>query len=408
MATALLVADPIHSDLVLFAHTQALFKVCQYNDSFHLMHSNSQDTHAVLTGYLLSAVSADAAPVPVALAGADADAAERTGTLTIADVVTARFASEYVSPLDSDTVIVVVEMSPAPYRGLSIPVRVSGTAREGAGADYTLPGLAGVPGGTRTLSVAAGATSAPISIALTDYELLETRSVELHLQEGAGYVLGTPSWHTLSDGLPHVGFATTEGSVVEGAAAAAALRVTISPPSATAITVPLALSGTAAEGADYTLAAVSGATLAGSGLSRVLTIPARTGLAVLSVTAPNDLAAEVPETLVLTLADGTDYDLGTQAMHTLTIFSETPPRLTLSAAAAELTEAGVPSSTTLTLRVSPVPQYAQILSVGLVRGGTAGAGDYSLTLAGAEVSDRVSIPARTGVSLYSRPHPQST
>ena len=82
--------------------------------------------------------------------------------------------------------------SAAPSGGLTLNYGVTGTATAGSGNDFTIQG-------SGTLSVAAGATSANIPVAINDDSAQESaETVILTLSGGAGYTLGATTVHTLT------------------------------------------------------------------------------------------------------------------------------------------------------------------------------------------------------------------
>ena len=104
------------------------------------------------------------------------------------------FGSASSSPAEGDgTHLVGVDLTrPAPSGGLAISYGVTGTATAGSGNDYTIQG-------SGTLSVAAGATSATIPVAIHDDSARESaETVILTLAEGTDYTVSNPGVHTLT------------------------------------------------------------------------------------------------------------------------------------------------------------------------------------------------------------------
>ena len=82
--------------------------------------------------------------------------------------------------------------SAAPSGGLSLTYSVTGTATAGNGNDFTIQN-------SGTLTVAAGATSATIPVAINDDSSVESaETVILTLNSGTGYTPGSPAAHTLT------------------------------------------------------------------------------------------------------------------------------------------------------------------------------------------------------------------
>ena len=94
---------------------------------------------------------------------------------------------------NAGTHIVTVNLNAAaPSGGLTLSYDVSGTATAGNGNDFTIQN-------SGTLSVAAGATTATIPVAINDDSINEeAETVILTLTGGTGYTLGSPKVHTLT------------------------------------------------------------------------------------------------------------------------------------------------------------------------------------------------------------------
>ena len=94
---------------------------------------------------------------------------------------------------DAGTHNVTLDLAPAaPSGGLDVAYTVTGTATAGSGNDFTIQG-------SGTLSVAAGATTATIPVAINDDSAEETaETVALTLNPGTGYTLGGTTVHTLT------------------------------------------------------------------------------------------------------------------------------------------------------------------------------------------------------------------
>ena len=141
-------------------------------------------------------VAIDTANLPAGVTAGSITAA----TVTIVDddpspgTPSASFASGASSAAESaGTHNVTVNLSPAaPSGGLTLGYGVTGTATAGSGNDFTIQG-------SGSLSIAAGATSATIPVAINDDGTTESaETVILTLTGGTGYTVGTPSVHTLT------------------------------------------------------------------------------------------------------------------------------------------------------------------------------------------------------------------
>ena len=94
---------------------------------------------------------------------------------------------------DDGTHVVQVDLTrPAPSGGLTLRYNVSGTATAGSSNDFTIQN-------SGTVSIAAGAATATIPVAINDDSSTEpAETVILTLTGGTGYTVGSPSVHTLT------------------------------------------------------------------------------------------------------------------------------------------------------------------------------------------------------------------
>ena len=245
-------------------------------------------------------------------------------TLTIADddgappAMTASFAAaSSQASEDSGTRNVAVNLSPAPTAAVTLAYTVGGTATPGS--DFTI-----VDSGTVAVPANAASVAIPVSI-LEDDVPDRGETVVLALTAGAGYRVGSPGTHTLHIGtLPRVSFAEWGVARVEGEGAA---RVTLdlSPAPDRETVLAYTVGGTATPGADFTIAD-----------SGTVTVPAGAATATVEVTVIDDTHEDSGETVVLTLAEGTDYTVrrgarpsgdGRYDTFTLYIFNDDPDEL---------------------------------------------------------------------------------
>ena len=245
-------------------------------------------------------------------------------TLTIADddgappAMTASFAAaSSQASEDSGTRNVAVNLSPAPTAAVTLAYTVGGTATPGA--DFTI-----VDSGTVAVPANAASVAIPVSI-LEDDVPDRGETVVLALTAGSGYRVGSPGTHTLHIGtLPRVSFAEWGLARVEGEGAA---RVTLdlSPAPDRETVLAYTVGGTATPGSDFTIAD-----------SGTVTVPAGAATATVEVTVIDDTHEDSGETVVLTLAEGTDYTVrrgarpsgdGRYDTFTLYIFNDDPDEL---------------------------------------------------------------------------------
>ena len=196
---------------------------------------------------------------------------------------------------------VTVSLSPAPDTPLAVPYTVTGTAV--SGTDYTA--LSG------TLTVPSGATTATVPVAIVDDTAREgDETVVLTLAAGTTHTVGARDTHTLTiadNDTPTVSFAQPSQHTGEGAGTRT-VTVNLSVAQATPLALAYTVGGTATPGADFTIA--------GSG---TLTVPAGTTTAAIPVALVADSVDDPDETVVLTLAAGEGYRVGTADTHTLYI-----------------------------------------------------------------------------------------
>ena len=159
--------------------------------------------------------------------------------------------------------------------------------------------------------------------------------------------------------LPEAGFASASSSAGEGAGTHN-VSVNLDPAPTAAITLRYELGGTATGGGnDYSIPG------AGS-----LQVSAGSSSASIPVLINDDSVDETDETLILTLTDDSDYNLGTTSAYTLTITdNDDPPPATPVVSitgGGTVTEGG---TATFNLSASPVPQSAITVNVNVVDSG---------------------------------------
>ena len=113
--------------------------------------------------------------------------------------------------------------------------------------------------------------------------------------------------------LPQAAFDEDASSVAEGAGTQD-VQVQLSPAAPAALTLSYTVTGSASAGGDFTIQ--------GSG---TLTFNAEDASATIPVVIVDDAAAESTETVILTLAGGNGYTLGSTRVHTLTITDDDRP-----------------------------------------------------------------------------------
>ena len=262
---------------------------------------------------------------------------------------------------DRGTHDVALSLSPVPGSDITLNYTLGGTATEDA--DYSITG-------SGTVSVAAGSASVNIPVVITDDDVDENdEAVTLTLTSGTGYTMGSPSEYTLTitdNDTRTVDFTSATGSAGEdGGLHHVAVAISSAP--SVPFTLNYTLGGTATLDMDYT----------SSGM-----VPVTAGLT--SVNIPieiiDDDVDDDAETIILTLASGTGYTVGSVNVHTLTITdNDGMPQVNFASAAGSVGEDG--GTRDVEVSLSPAPGAAIILSYTL--GGTATeTADYSITGSG--------------------------
>jgi hypothetical protein len=184
---------------------------------------------------------------------------------------------------------------------LTVKYSVSGSAI--AGKDYVA--LSG------SVTINAGSLTAPIIITPKDDYLMEgTETVTVTLSPDAAYTVGKPASDTvniISDEVVTV--SATDDRATEAGRTTGTFKVRRTGFKGSDLIVNYSVSGTATPGSDY------------EALSGVITIPAGSYTAPITVTPVNDTAAEGAETVKVTLSPRTRYKIGTPGSATVNIIS---------------------------------------------------------------------------------------
>ena len=144
---------------------------------------------------------------------------------------------------------------------------------------------------------------------------------------------------------PTVAFASSSLNVSE-AAGTVAVTINLDPAPSLDVTITYAIAGDAAIGEDY---AISGAaTSAGT-----IVVAGGSATADIIVNIADDSETESAETILLTLQDGAEYDVGTVGVHTLTVADNDTPAVTASPLALTIEEGGSDGSYAIRLATNP-------------------------------------------------------
>ena len=269
----------------------------------------------------------------------------RSHTLTITDndgaglpVVTVRGGS----PVDEGTAAsFVISANPPPGSAISVAYTVTQNGRFVASGDLGGPKTRSLSGVTATVTVPTVNDSADEA----------DGSVTVTLNNGSGYRLDAPVSATVTvrdDDVPSAQFAAAAAAAAENAGTHN-VRVDLSPAPHRDITIGYTVGGDAAPGSDFTIT--------GSGSVRV---SAGAAFVDISVVLLDDSVAETDETVVLTLSDGTGYDVGSRGVFTLTVTDDdVAPGTPTAAFAADAESAAEGVGThSVTLQVLPAPTAA--------------------------------------------------
>ena len=268
------------------------------------------------------------------------------------------FAAAASSAVESDEPVVLVSLSKA----MTTPVTVNYAATGGtavAGQDFTLP--------AGTLTFAPGETSKALPLVLIDDTTVEgSETLQIALSSPSGATLTTLATHVLTildNDLPTVSVATTVPTALEGGGAG---QWTVARTGSTAapLVVNFTVAGTAVSGTDFTALGTS------------LTIPAGSATATLALTPVVDTAIEGDETVVLTLAAGSGYLLGTSTAAVVTIIDANIATLSVVASVPNASETGPTSGAFMISRTGPT---TSALTVNFAVTGTAtSASDFTV------------------------------
>ncbi|WP_147071152.1 Calx-beta domain-containing protein, partial [Microcystis aeruginosa] len=255
-------------------------------------------------------------------------------------------------------------------QALTVNYTVAGTGTKGT--DYS--NLTG------TVSFAAGSATALVTITPIDDTLAEgNETVIVTLAEGIGYSIGTTNTATVTiaenEVLPVITIAATDGSAGETATGVTAnpgvFTLTRRGSTAAALIVNYSLSGTGTKGSDY------------SYLTGTVSFAAGSATALVTITPIDDTLAEGNETVIVTLAEGIGYSIGTTNTATVTIAeNEVLPVITIAAtdgSAGETVTGTTANPGTFTLTRTGDVSQALTVNYTVAGSGTKGTDYHNLT-----------------------------
>ncbi len=264
----------------------------------------SGTTNAALGNYTVTLRVTDAS-TPSAAAYFELE----TFTLTVAALptVTIAVAPASVSEDGATNLVYTVTRSAASASPLTVNLTTLGTAT--AGTDYS--------GGVASVTIPANATTATVTIDPTADGVVEgNETVILTVASGADYVVGVPSSATgtiLNDDLPSASITVSPASVVENDGPDLVYTIALNAAAASPLTINYTIGGDATNGADYAPIGTSVVIAAGATSQTIIVNPNNNG------------TIEPNETVVITLAAGAGYTIGTPNSATGTILNDDFP-----------------------------------------------------------------------------------
>ncbi|WP_396754587.1 beta strand repeat-containing protein [Microcystis aeruginosa] len=250
-----------------------------------------------------------------------------TGTITNDDTsVTLAVAPASVTEDGTTNLVYTFTRSGVTTNSLTVNYTLGGTAT--LNTDYTRTGT------NNTVTFAAGSSTATVTVDPTADTIVESNeTVALTLAAGTGYTVGTttPVTGTINDDEPPIiNLAVSPASVTEDGTTNLIYTFTRSGLTTNSLTVNYTLGGTATLNTDYTR----------TGTNNTVTFAAGSSTATVTVDPTPDTIVETDETVILTLAAGTGYTVGTTTPVTGTITNVTLPSVTLAVSPSSVTEDG--------------------------------------------------------------------
>ncbi|MBE5228982.1 MAG: endo-1,3-1,4-beta-glycanase ExsH [Microcystis aeruginosa PMC 728.11] len=278
-----------------------------------------------------------------------------TGTITNDDLPSVTLAVSPASVTEDGTTNLVYTFTRTGVttNSLTVNYTLGGTAT--LNNDYTRTGT------NNTVTFAAGSSTATVTVDPTADTIVESNeTVILTLATGTGYTVGTPNaaTGTITNDDISVTLAVSPSSVTEDGTTNLVYTFTRSGVTTDALTVNYTLGGTATLNTDYTR----------TGTTNTVTFAAGSSTATVTVDPTADTTVEPDETVILTLASGTGYTVGTTTAVTGTITNDDLPSVTLAVSPASVTEDG---TTNLVYTFTRTGVTTNALTVNYTLGGTA-------------------------------------
>ena len=251
---------------------------------------------------------------------------------------------------------------------LTVNFTLSGTAQNGV--DYADLGT--------SVLIPANASTATKTVTPVDDTLIEpTETVILTLAQGNGYDIGIPNSATVSitdNDTPVVTIAATDPIAKEEGPKSGVITLTRTSDTTAPLTVALTVSGTATSGTDYVP------------IEPKVTFAAGSATATILVTPVDDAIPELDErVVVMAIADGPDYKVGSPKSASVTILDNEPATIKVAATTSSVLENSGGKGVFTFTRLG---DKSQAVAVNFNVGGTATAGvDYKA------LGSPVTIPA---------------
>ncbi len=268
--------------------------------------------------------------------------------------------------------IFTVNADPAPTARLTVNVEVI----EPDGQNFVAASQEGV----RTVVLNAGATSTTFTVpTVNDTTDEDDGDVRVFVNDGTGYVAREGAAVTVRDNdnpIPRAYFGSASSSAAENAGTQTVTVNLTRPAPSGGLTLRYSISGTATAGSgnDFTIQN-----------SGTVSVSAGATSATIAVAINDDSATENAETVILTLASGTGYTVGSPSVHTLTITDNdstaAQPSVSFASASSSVAEdAGTPN---VTVNISPAPSGGLTLRYSVAGTATAGSGnDFTIQNSG--------------------------
>ncbi|NCS37921.1 MAG: endo-1,3-1,4-beta-glycanase ExsH [Microcystis aeruginosa BS13-10] len=245
-----------------------------------------------------------------------------TGTINNDDTsVTLAVSPASVTENGTTNLIYTFTRSGVTTNALTVNYTVGGTAT--FNTDYTQTGAASFTSTTGTVTFTANATKATVIVDPTaDTTVEPDETVILTLATGTGYTVGTTTavTGTINNDDTNVTLAVSPASVTENGTTNLIYTFTRSGVTTNPLTVNYTVGGTATLNTDYTR----------TGTNNTVTFAANATTATVTVDPTADTTVEPDETVILTLATGTGYTVGTTTPVTGTINNDDFSQLSIN------------------------------------------------------------------------------